>query len=751
MDFLSRTFSKRPSLFAAAALLLSIAAAVGISRVRFSESPRGLFKSGDAAFYELERLYEDFGSDDGDCLVLIETPDVLSPAACALIRELDDGLAEVDGIVEVTSLADLMATGSLLPRPLLPKGSADSAAREAARAAIEAHPLGADQLVDPTFRSTILLLRMTTGDMTVAEMTPIIEELDARIAAIELPPLTSVAMTGIPPLRAAIFGTIKGEQLKLSLLGLFLSLSVAGLLFRKLGPVLVAGLPSLFAGLWAAGLVGWIGVPFDVMTAQLPLLVQIIALCDAVHLTHHILERRRAGLSRREAAASSLSALGGACMLTTFTTAVGFISLAVSRADAIQQFGLLFGASVLMAFLAVIIFVPLCATWLLRAEPDAYEARAEARMQGLGEKLLGPLLDRPRLTSAFALLLAGLTCAGALSLEPDNRLSESSPEGHSATDALFRIEELYGGLVGVSVRVDWPEDLASNDARGLAAIRDAGEVIKRSELHRGVLSLPDFLSLAPGPEPALDEADPRVLLIEELAGQQVSTWWRPALSSARISARVPDANSPAVEAAHTQIQGDLAMLGGAHPGFDFFLTGTGVVARRNIDTIITDLARGLFIAAITIFLALSFFLRSWRLGLVSLIPNLLPLSVTGCALVLFDHPLQVASAIAFSVCLGIAVDDTIHFLHRWRRERPLAANAREAAQRTFVGVGLPILVTSLVLASGFLALQPSVVATTRLFGWIILGGLATAVFADLFLLPALLVATDKEEDEAPDQ
>ena len=747
MDLLASTFSKRPSLFAAAALLLSVAAAVGISRVRFSESPRGLFKSGDAAFYELERMYEDFGSDDGDCLVLIETPDVLSPAACALIRELDDGLAEVDGIVEVTSLADLMTTGGLLPRPLLPKESADSAAREAARAAIEAHPLGADQLVDPTFRSTILLLRMTSGDMTVAEMMPVIEDLDARIASLDLPPQTSVAMTGIPPLRAAIFGTIQEEQRSLSLLGLVLSLSVAGLLFRKVGPVLVAGLPSLFAGLWAAGLVGWLGVPFDVMTAQLPLLVQIIALCDAVHLTHHILERRRAGLSRREAAASSLSALGGACMLTTFTTAVGFISLAVSRADAIQQFGLLFGASVLMAFLAVILFVPLCATWLLRAEPDAYEARAEARMQGLGEKLLGPLLDRPRLTSCFGLLLAGLTCAGALSLKPDNRLAESSPEGHPATDALFRIEELYGGLVGVSVRVDWPLDLASSDARVLDAIRDASDAIERTELHRGALSLPDFLSMVPGSEPSPGESDPRVTLLESLTASTLSSYWRPDISSARISARVPDANSPAVEAAHTQIQSDLAALGGEHPGFNFFLTGTGVVARRNIDTIITDLARGLFIAAVTIFLALSVFLRSWRLGLVSLVPNLLPLSVTGCALVLFDHPLQVASAIAFSVCLGIAVDDTIHFLHRWRRERPLAANAHEAAQRTFVGVGLPILVTSLVLAAGFLALQPSVVATTRLFGWIILGGLATAVFADLFLLPALLVATDPDEGD----
>ena len=87
MDLLSTTFARRPGLFAAIALALSIAAALGISRVRFSESPRALFRSGDAASAELERLYAHFGSDDADCIVLLESPDVLNNATCALIRE----------------------------------------------------------------------------------------------------------------------------------------------------------------------------------------------------------------------------------------------------------------------------------------------------------------------------------------------------------------------------------------------------------------------------------------------------------------------------------------------------------------------------------------------------------------------------------------------------------------------------------------------------------------------------------------
>jgi predicted RND superfamily exporter protein len=751
MDFLSRTFSKRPSLFAGVAILFTFLAVWGISTVRFAESPRELFRSGDQSYSDLERLYEDFGSDDRDCVVLLESKDLLSEETCAIIRSLDRELALIEGVEEVTSLADLSVTGSLIPKPLLPKEGADERARLAARDAIKTHPLGLDQLVDSGYSSTLIFVRMTSGDLTVKEMTPTIEGIEAALAAVKAPPGLQLSLTGIPPLRVAIFGTIKREQRMLSLLGMVLSLGVSCLLFRKLGPVLIAGIPSLFSGIWAAGLVGWTGVPFDILTAQLPLLVQIIALCDSVHLTNHILLRRSAGDTPREAAVSSLKNLGSACLLTTFTTAVGFLSLVVSRADAIQKFGLLFGISVLAAFFAVILLVPLCTILFLRGEPSSQSVRHEARLRRVVQRILPPILARPRLSSAIGLLLTALTCTAALSLSPDNRLAESSPEGDPATEALFRIESLYGGLVSSTVRVDWPMELDSSDPSILAALGSAKEAFAASPIHREALSIKELLPLVPGIEAKPGSADPRLAILETLDEDALASLWRPDIGSAVLIARLPDVHSDQVEEAHRNVQAALTELEPLYPGFTFTLTGTGVVARRNIDTIISDLARGLFIAAVTIFFALSLFLRSWRLGLLSLIPNVLPLSITATALVLLDQPLQVSSAIAFSVCLGIAVDDTIHFLHRWRKERLLTDSAREAALETCVGVGLPILVTSFILAAGFSALLPSVVGTTRVFAWIILGGLATAVLADVLLLPALLVATDKKKDKALDQ
>ena len=748
MDLLSRTFTRRPSLFLYIALALCALALWGLRGVQFSESPRELFRSGDEAFTELERLYEDFGADDRDCVVLIESEDLLSASNCALLRELDASLAGLDGVEEVTSIADLVVRSGLLPKPLLPGPGSTAEDRAAARAAIEAHPLGVDQLVDPELRSTVLLVKLFSGELTVETMNPMIEGIERAIGAASAPAGTEITLTGIPPLRVAIFGTIKSEQRKLSLLGMLLSFGISFLLFRRIGPMLVATLPSLLSGLWAAGIVGWTGIPFDILTAQLPLLVQIIALCDSVHLTNHVLKRRAAGDSPREAAASSIKHLGSACLLTTFTTAVGFLSLVVSRADAIQKFGLLFGVCILAAFFAVVLLVPLFTLVLLRKETGARTTQQEHKVRGVVEACLPSLLKTPRLTSFVGLLITGASCAMALSLAPDNRLAESSPEGHPATDALFKIESLYGGMVSATVRVDWPEGLESDSPEVLAALRQTSEILDESELYRGKLSVIDLLPLVPGKEPAAGAPDPRVKLLEQLDTEgALASIWRPELRSALINVRVPDVESSVVDAAHSHVHARLEAIGPSHPGFRFLLTGTGVVARGNIDTIIKDLARGLFIAAMTIFIALTFFLRSWRLGLLSLIPNILPLSITAAALVLFDEPLQVSSAIAFSVCLGIAVDDTIHFLHRWRRERAICASAREAAVETSVGVGLPILVTSCILAAGFAALLPSVVATTRTFAWIVMGGIGTAVLADILLLPALLIATDPDPSD----
>ena len=180
-----------------------------------------------------------------------------------------------------------------------------------------------------------------------------------------------------------------------------------------------------------------------------------------------------------------------------------------------------------------------------------------------------------------------------------------------------------------------------------------------------------------------------------------------------------------------------------HPQVRLHLTGTGFVARTNVNVIIEDFALGLWVAALTIVFVLAAAFRSLRLGLLSVIPNAFPLAVAGSVLTALGLELQVSSVLAFTVCLGIAVDDTIHLVSRYREERLRGRAPEEAAVRAVTAVGRALVITTLVLVGGWAMLLLSEVPTTQLFGLIGLVGLTAALVGDLVLLPAMLVAFDR--------
>ena len=134
-----------------------------------------------------------------------------------------------------------------------------------------------------------------------------------------------------------------------------------------------------------------------------------------------------------------------------------------------------------------------------------------------------------------------------------------------------------------------------------------------------------------------------------------------------VTAQVPNEGATALEKQLVPLERLLARIERQHPGYSIHVTGTVVAAARNMRSFIGDLGVSLAVASVLIFVVLAFAFRSLRLGLISVIPNSLPLLVTAAGLVLFGYPLQITSALTFSLCLGLAVDDTIHVMMRYRR------------------------------------------------------------------------------------
>ncbi|MCP3917282.1 MAG: MMPL family transporter [bacterium] len=715
-------------------ILLTVVAGFGVARVEVDDVPSSIFRSGDEDFRRLESVWRDFGSDDNDAIVLVDGGgDVFTPEGARLLRELERVVRAVPGVERVTSIADVPVWDrGPLPRALLPAAGAGPEDFDAARRLASTHPLVAGKLVTQDGMQALVAVTLEGENLSIETLDDKVDDVRDALASATRESSFRARLTGVPVIRRVLFQTIDREQKLFSALGALVGFLVGLAIFRRPGPILITSAASVLSSFCALGMMGWIGERMNLLNVELPLIIMIIAYTDAVHLMIHILRRRSEGRSPTEAAGDAVRHLGLACALTSFTTAVGFGSLAVSRIEHIQRFGILFACAVWMTFLVVVTLVPLASILFLR---DSHRRPMEKRYGALhapAERMIRSLLRHARPVSVAGITMTAALFVLALRLVPDNRLTEAMPPDAPSVTTLAVIEESFGGVLSSSILLEWPEGLTIASPEVVAAVREAHAALVANPFTQAPTSVLDLLTLLPG------EPDPtRIGLLPK---SLTEGFLRPELCRTLIRSAVPDAGSAVAEPAYAELFETLEEIRGRHPRIEMNVTGTAYLARRNINLIIEDFALGLLVAAIAIFAAMTLAFRSFRLGAISIVPNAFPLVVAAATLVVLGIELQVSSVIAFTVLLGIAVDDTIHLIARFRRELAATGDVTEAAVRAYLGVGRALVVTTFVLAGGFGVMLASELPTSQLFAVIGCIGLVAALLGDLLLLPAMMVA-----------
>ena len=206
----------------------------------------------------------------------------------------------------------------------------------------------------------------------------------------------------------------------------------------------------------------------------------------------------------------------------------------------------------------------------------------------------------------------------------------------------------------------------------------------------------------------------------------------------QIYIRTQDLGAAVYAPVFARLMEQLEKLQNEYSGLRLTLSGIPVKSSRDVSLIVYDLVASLGTASIIILLVMIIFYRSWRIGLVTIIPNLFPLALTGTLLVATDQNLAIVSVCALAVCIGIAVDDSIHFLTRFRQELEKGIDVESAIRSTFFGVGGALIITTLILISGFATVLISPLPTHRMFSMMACVTIGGALIGDLLFLPALL-------------
>lgn len=517
-------------------------------------------------------------------------------------------------------------------------------------------------------------------------------------------------------------------------------------MFRRVWTVVLSLATVLVAFVFFLGLLGALGVKLDVLSALFPILLLIVGLSDVIHMMSGYSDEITAGRTKEQAIQNMFRSIGMAVLLTSVTTAIGFLSLYTSRIMPVRQFGITAAGGVMMAFAVAVIALP--------ALLMAFKKDQVLPKQHVGiwlDKLLAKAYQLTKSRSKAILVISLLVTIGSIygisQLGISARIQNDLPKGEKVTSDFYFFENNLGGFRPFEMALIPGEGRSITDPEVIRAIDSIETYMANTNRFSAVNSPVDVYQagnrafhankLDHHKLPDNDKMFDRLWsLVSERRGGN-----NPLMNTdhnlGRLFAYMKDVGSDSAQVIFSDI------YTWTEQNIDPYLltiriTGTGLLFDNNNKYLIDSLLYGMLIAFGMIGLIMTLLFRKLKMVIISLIPNILPLMTTAAMLTLLGIDLDAPTSIIFTIAFGIAVDDTIHMLSRFRLELQKGYSTEQAIENTFKIAGKAIAITTLVLLAGFLVLTTSQLLLTTKVGLLVSLTLVTALLGDLFLLPVLL-------------
>lgn len=510
-------------------------------------------------------------------------------------------------------------------------------------------------------------------------------------------------------------------------------------------PIAVVGL----AILWQVGFMTALGKPLGILTMLLPTILFVVGMSDVVHILECYLEEIRNGVPRTRAIAVTYSEVGLPTFLTAITSGIGFATLGTASIPPLQEFGLYTAIGVLVAFTLAFTLLP---ALLVLTPPHKLLPRTDrgspwdGRLPSL---FRWTLRNRRRVLLAFG-IISVLGIVGASRIRVNNFLLEDLPRHDPLKEGFVWFEETFGGVRPFEMELTTTDSTRSLwDLAALQEIEKVQSFVDSTYEVDGISSpvtvmyslnkafnggAPSYYRLPDDSTECARMAKRAKLLGKQLLGSIVSADGR----TARLSGRRVDEGGAVHKVKNAELQQFIAQQVDTNV-VRFHQTGMAYLIDRNNETLSTQLVRGMGLAVLLTALIMLWFFRDWRMVLVALIPNLVPLLFIAGVMGVLGIDLKVSTAIIFTISFGIAEDDTIHMLASLRQNLRQGLSPAYALKRTYLRTGKAVTVTSLMLLSGFITLIFSDFASVYYMGILITLTLAFAFVAELLLLPALVM------------
>jgi len=744
------------------AMVFIAALGIGISWLSVDVSNQALFVEGDPALVDYDQFLLDFGSDE-TVYVLVEVPDAFADPHYQRLIDLGEALDALPWVDSVRSPLRSPISYSAGPDEIVSKsvtevGPKTPEEREFWKQKATDYRPFRGLLISPDARNVGFVARLahTPGEqLTPQDRREIVEEFTSVLESKEFADLPHSALGS--PINPFYFSQVLQRELRwVTLLGLLASGLCLFLLFRSLRAVFAPLLVSVCSMVGAVGCMGWAGMPVTVLTPILITLLICVGVADAMHLLAAYQRLVVGGGEPGPSMRGAMAEVWRPCLYTSITTAVGFGALLTSEIVPVADLGIQAALGSMLAYLLTFAVTPLVTLgWRPKPTPAA------AAMTRILDGLLHVAKRGRYLVSGIAFALIGLALWGGLPTV-DNDFVRNMRRGEPLREWIEFTHARMGGVVAAELIL---EPAHPGDPEELALImRKASEfgswLEERSDLVTSVggihAAVEEMYVLWDGPrEVPLDGyllADLLVMVQSsdpEFYDQHITL----EESALRMTLRMKMDASSRYGVLQQEIEDEIdrRFTGpDGKPIATHYLTGTAMLMSRANEYLIATQIRSFGIALVCVSLLVFIGVWHFKLGLLSLVPNLLPVAVVIGALAWLDAKVSMTTALVGAIVLGIIVDDTIHVVHRLRHALRAGRTLDEGLHETMHSAGRAVIFTSLTLALCFAIYLFSALGNIRNFGLVTAGTFLLALLADLLVLPALLYAVDSKAPSDPE-
>jgi len=734
--------------------LLAIASAILVLDLKFTFSLEQFFPEGDPDLEFYQQFIEEFETDINFLLVAVTRQEGVFDST--FLNRFHDFSLKVRELPAVDQSQSLTQIKYPLKTPFgmttIPAIHLKSPSRyEQDKQRILNDQRFVHNLISEDARSMVIALK-TAGSITLEDSEKLIPALDSLLSTYDF---ESYHLLGPAYFQKEMVAMQKREITVSAIVSALLVSLIMFWIFRKPWGIFISlisiGLGLLlFLGLLAA----W-GRPLNAMAALYPVLMIIVGTSDVIHIMSKYIDELRKGEERFAAIRTTIREIGMATLLTSITTAVGFAALMTSKVGPIRNFGLNSAIGVLVAYITVIFFTTALLS-MFKADQIIKLGKGQAFWERLMERSYWFGKRNPKGIAIGSLILLVICGWGISRVTTNYRLENNLPRGKKITEDFQYFEKVYAGFRPLELAVFAQGDRKADDYEVIKAIDKVERHLYQQPAIRSVNSLTSvYKSINQMSNNNRQEAyqipedqqthNKYSRLVSKLPESNLNVLISEDRKKARISTRVLDLGADSLQAIGNRI--DQWILQNTDTTVvKFKRTGTGLILDKNAEYIRKNLLEGLGIAILIVSLIMALLFRNLRMIIISFVPNIFPLLMAGALLGFLGIELEAGIAIIFAIVFGIAVDDTIHFLSKYKLARNKGLKTEEALLITFKETGKAICLTSVVLFFGFLVMLFSIHPPSVTIGLLISLTLVSALMADLMLIPLLIRWLMPEEE-----